>query len=97
MRCKNSSKVIGDVRRSFDVKSRVDAGGEGRILMGVLCGLVEELVDSLDSGSSVHCGRGGSSPPQAMYDYSVLSCILPLSCILLFSWSGHCGAFFSLI
>ena len=25
-------------------------------------GRVVELVDSLDSGSSVHCGRAGSSP-----------------------------------
>ena len=27
-----------------------------------LYGRVVELVDSLDSGSSVHCGRAGSSP-----------------------------------
>ena len=30
--------------------------------LGSEYGRVVELVDSLDSGSSVHCGRAGSSP-----------------------------------
>ena len=33
-----------------------------REILERLYGRVVELVDSLDSGSSVHCGRAGSSP-----------------------------------
>ena len=39
-------------------------------------GRVVELVDSLDSGSSVHCGRAGSSPasPTKKRQLSTESC-----------------------
>ena len=38
-------------------------------MSGVKYARVVELVDSLDSGSSAHSGRGGSSPPSRTKKY----------------------------
>ena len=39
-------------------------------------GRVVELVDSLDSGSSVHCGRAGSSPASPTKEKDILPDVL---------------------
>ena len=46
-------------------------------------GRVVELVDSLDSGSSVHCGRAGSSPASPTKNEGH-----PFGCPLFFIWKG---------
>ena len=43
-------------------------------------GRVVELVDSLDSGSSVHCGRAGSSPASPTKKYRHTSVCLYFFC-----------------
>ena len=43
-----------------------------------------ELVDSLDSGSSVHCGRAGSSPasPTRKKDFTKVKSFFSTKCVL---------------
>ena len=47
-------------------------------------GRVVELVDSLDSGSSVHCGRAGSSPASPTKKRHPIGCLFYLLC-----WNAH--------
>ena len=53
-KCKNVKKDVDKIKNlcyHIEVVKRTATNGR-----------VVELVDSLDSGSSVHCGRAGSSP-----------------------------------
>ena len=64
-------------------------------------GRVVELVDSLDSGSSVHCGRAGSSPASPTKRWSDISSeISDFSCFLTYfankrfcAWGKMCCPF----
>ena len=47
--------------------------------LGSEYGRVVELVDSLDSGSSVHCGRAGSSPASPTMKKHASACFFRFS------------------
>ena len=54
-------------------KSLTFGGADAIIIKPQTNARVVELVDSLDSGSSAHSGRGGSSPPSRTIQNPVVS------------------------